>query len=417
MSPRSRGRKPKRPRKAAARRPATPRADAEQAGSPPRITAAAPTVVAPAIPAHSGRVGMSISTLNCNIVHDLEPQGLGMSYWFDTGNWTQPATVTVTFTGRLAGDVNGDGNSTFTEVETVDLVPPRAGRVTVTGRAVGVAAGTWTVRAQATVRNLGSAAPGQRSAATEWALPEASSAGVTAFAPVMRVRAPGARLGAWPGLVLTGVLVALVTQAMIAARLHLAWLTLSVVSVTASLVGLICSKVYYKLLHRSETGGLLVAGLGIQGFVLGLLATLAVGVPLTGLPLLRALDATVPGLLFAMSIGRFGCFFGGCCAGRPTNGRGLWSSDRRVGIRRVPVQLFESSVAFLTGVTTLLLDLLATPTPSGVVFTGGLAAYTLGRQLLFPLRDIRRQTRLGRPLMISATAVILAADVVIAVLS
>jgi len=37
-----------------------------------------------------------------------------------------------------------------------------------------------------------------------------------------------------------------------------------------------------------------------------------------------------------------------------------------------------------------------TPRPRGVVLVGAIAAYTLGRQLLFPLRDNARKTAHGR---------------------
>jgi len=59
-----------------------------------------------------------------------------------------------------------------------------------------------------------------------------------------------------------------------------------------------------------------------------------------------------------MAIGRPGCFFAGCCSGRPTVSRwGLWSSDRRIGIRRIPIQLIEAAAALLIGVTALSLTL------------------------------------------------------------
>jgi len=42
------------------------------------------------------------------------------------------------------------------------------------------------------------------------------------------------------------------------------------------------------------------------------------------LPAGTVLDATTPGLLFGMTVGRFACFFGGCCAGRPSGGGRWW---------------------------------------------------------------------------------------------
>ena len=47
------------------------------------------------------------------------------------------------------------------------------------------------------------------------------------------------------------------------------------------------------------------------------------GEPSIELGRFRVMDAIVPAMLLAMTVGRFGCFFGGCCAGRPTGG---WDS-------------------------------------------------------------------------------------------
>lgn len=78
------------------------------------------------------------------------------------------------------------------------------------------------------------------------------------------------------------------------------------------------------------------AGMCIQGFVLAAIAGLVAGSYLSGFDVGAALDLSVAGLMFGMVIGRFGCFFGGCRAGRLTASRwGLWSSDRRLGARRV----------------------------------------------------------------------------------
>jgi len=129
------------------------------------------------------------------------------------------------------------------------------------------------------------------------------------------------------------------------------------------------------------------------------------------------LDVAAPGLLFGMTIGRFGCFFGGCCAGRPTASRwGLWASDRRLGMRRIPTQLLESALAGIVGLAALLGVLTTTPHPAGVVFIGALAAYTFGRQLLFPLRANPHTVR-GRALVMVLTGLVIAVDVAVAAFS
>lgn len=110
-------------------------------------------------------------------------------------------------------------------------------------------------------------------------------------------------------------------------------------SLVASLVGLAGAKLYYVLgpLVKGDlpTGlSMLTGGMCIQGFVLGAVATLVIGAPVADLALGPLLDVTAPALLFGMTIGRFGCLLGGCCAGRPTASRwGVWLSDRRLGMR------------------------------------------------------------------------------------
>lgn len=185
----------------------------------------------------------------------------------------------------------------------------------------------------------------------------------------------------------------------------------------ASLVGLVGAKVYYlagHLLMRrflpryrdDPPPSLATPGMCIQGFVAGAGGALMVGALAAGISVGRVLDVTTPGLFFGMTIGRFGCFFGGCCVGRPTVSRwGLWSSDRRLGVHRVPTQLFESALALSIGLLTLVAVWATTPTPAGALFVAALGAYTLGRQLLFPLRDNPRKTSGGRTLTIALSAV------------
>ena len=240
------------------------------------------------------------------------------------------------------------------------------------------------------------------------------------FAPIVGVSAPGAHRGVWPFLVALGAGVALATQAALAAHAKLPVTTVLMVSLIACVVGLIGAKAYYitgHLITGDHHGfrSCLSGGMCIQGFVLGAVGALIVGSRLSGLSVGPALDVTAPALLFAMTIGRFGCFFGGCCAGRPTASRwGLWSSDRRLGVRRMPSQLLESAVALIARFAALVVLLTTTPDPPGVVFIGALAAYTLGRQLVFPLRANPGHTPYGRMVMRTLAGGALVLDVLIA---
>ena len=234
------------------------------------------------------------------------------------------------------------------------------------------------------------------------------------------MRAPGARLGAWPGLVGTGAAVALTVQALLAARVGLPVASVLLLSLVACLLGLAGAKLYYMAEHPQRWRGLMnmSSGMCIQGFVLAAVGAVVAGALLLGLPVGRLLDVTAPGLLFGMAIGRVGCFLGGCCAGRPTASRcGLWSSDRKLGVRRIPTQLFESAMALVIGLVALLAMVLATPSPGGLVFVAGIAAYTFGRQLLFPLRALPRNTAHGRALTMSASGLVAVAAVGAAILA
>ena len=248
---------------------------------------------------------------------------------------------------------------------------------------------------------------------------------------MIRVRAPGARTGAWPTLVGLGAAAGLAMQAWLASHFHLGVTRVLVLSLVASVVGLIGAKLYYVVGHsvagrtivgitlpgrRAEPRAVSIEGMCIQGFVLGTLVVLVAGSGIAGVNIGRLLDITTPALFVGMMIGRFGCFFGGCCAGRATASRwGLWSSDRRIGMRRIPTQLIESTLALVLGLVALAVLWTTTPRPAGAVFVGSMAAYTLGRQFLFALRDQPRHTVHGRTRMMAIAAVIIAIDVAVAV--
>jgi len=350
----------------------------------------------------------------------MEPQALGLTYWFDAAAEGEPYPVTVRFTGRRAGASGKPGTTdVFTVEETIEHVLPGSGRIALTARVLDLTPGQWTVTAHH-VANAERASRG-RPGMTRVRYPGPTSSGSTGFAPLVRVLAPGVRIGAWPGLVALGTIVALGIQALLASRAALPVADVAVLSAIACLVGLLGAKLYYLGQHPHELRartGVLNGGLGgmcLQGFVLAALATVVTGALTTGIPLGSLLDVTAPGLVLGVGIGRIGCFLGGCCVGRPTASRwGLWASDRRLGLRRIPVQLMESAFALLIGLAALLVDVAFTAHRGGVVFIAAIAAYTLGRQLLFPLRDLPRATAWGRPLTVALSALVVIADLTFA---
>ena len=229
----------------------------------------------------------------------------------------------------------------------------------------------------------------------------------TALIPLAPV--PGVIPGAYALLVALGVLVGLSVQALVLSHERLAVgaaLTISLWAVGSGIVG---AKLWYVIGHRGRR----FDGWCIQGFVFCALAVAAVGAAFhLPMPVGTFLDSMAPGLLLGMGIGRLGCFFTGCCCGRPTPSRwGIWSSDRRVGARRIPTQLMESLLALAIGIAALILVLRWTPARPGAIFVAGVSAYTLGRQFLLPLRARPLHTRSARPITIGAAAIALVAPI------
>ena len=156
------------------------------------------------------------------------------------------------------------------------------------------------------------------------------------------------------------------------------------------------------------------AGLGAAGNRKSILAptTPTAAAPADiGVPMGPLLDATIPALLVGQAVGRLGCIFAGCCSGLPTTSRwAIWGSDRRIGTRRIPVQALESAAAASLAVVTGLIVWRVPPEPAGFLFLGGLSAYLIVRQVLFPLRGLPRATRHGRTVMLIVAPVVLVAS-------
>jgi phosphatidylglycerol:prolipoprotein diacylglycerol transferase len=361
-----------------------------------------------------GTALLQLTGVSCEPLAQAEPRALGLTYWFDAPPSGAPYTAVVRFIGHHLGHATVSGlRDRFVVTETVDRVPPGSGRVAVTTRVFDVVPGAWKVTA-ALVTSQDPNEPSQVPHDCE--SHPASASGTSTFAPIVGARAPGVILGAWPALVGAGVSVALTVQALLAARDHLPVAALVALSVIASGVGLLGARIYHaaeqstRSLLRPRT--LLNTGLCIQGFVLAAIATVIAATLVVHVPVGRFLDLTAPGLLLGLGVGRLGCFLGGCCAGRPTPSRwGRWSSDRRVGIRRVPTQLAESFLAAMLGLVTLVAVLAGHAEPSGGLFVGAITMYTFGRQLLLPLRDRPRKTPHGH-----AVVAIIAAAVVLVVI-
>lgn len=350
---------------------------------------------------------------------------LAVTYWFEPTPHPEPYPVTVRFTGKRV-DVQGtiQPGDQFVHDEVIEEVVPGSGPISVTAKVRNITPGMWAVSARLlespryshAPREPGKAIPagGTRLSAARlwrrWAPVTGSDDPVkTCLPPFAKV--PGVITGIWGTLATLGMAVALALQFLVVAVAHLqvgpAWL-ITLVSIAVGIVG---AKIWFIVLHRREHGLDRINGWCIQGFITG--ATLAA---LLLLVLLRVpagvfLDATAPGLLVAMAVGRVGCFFAGCCGGPPTASRwGVWSSDQRVGARRIPTQLLESLLALSLGLGALG-AILAHGPAGGTFFVAGLAGYTLGRQGILRLRAERSK----KVLEVVVTAAIAALILVVVV--
>jgi phosphatidylglycerol---prolipoprotein diacylglyceryl transferase len=137
----------------------------------------------------------------------------------------------------------------------------------------------------------------------------------------------------------------------------------------------------FVLLHGAGpglwTGGLASMG----GIVAGLAASWSIALA-TRRPAGELLDAIVPAALLALAVGRIGCFFAGCCYGRPTALPWGIVFPQLGPPARHPLQLYSAA-----GDLALLLLLAARAAGPGVVACRGCIGFGMLRALLETLRD------------------------------
>ena len=351
-------------------------------------------------------------------------QILAVTYWFYPVPHMGPYPVTVRFSGRRV-DVQGrlSPGDRFVQDETIEEVVPGSGPISLTTRVRDINPGEWAV----TAHMLGSVHPAHRTgkygnaapvasplhpAARFWRrwAPSAESAEQVRTCPTPFARVPGIFPGMWGAMVTLGMAVALALQFLVISADHLRVGPWWAVTLAAIVVGIAGAKLWFIVLHRREHR---IEGWCIQGFITGAILAAAILLVVLDMPAGVFLDVTAPGLLVAMAVGRVGCFFGGCCGGPPTASRwGVWSSDQRVGARRIPTQLLESVLALSLGLLVLVAVVDHGPA-GGAFFVAGLAAYTLGRQGLLRLRAEPRKTRLGGLATSALAVLVLVAAVVL----
>src|SRR6266851_4621946 len=358
------------------------------------------------------------------LLESVAQEILAVTYWFDPVPHPEPYPVTVRFSGRRV-DVKGrvQAGDRFVHDETIEEVVPGSGPISLTARVRGINPGEWVVTTQV----LGSATPARGSreqgnatpaagrsgpAARLWHrwVPSSGSAGPMRTCLTPLALRPGILPGIWGAMVTLGMAVALALQALVISLDHLALGPWWAVTLVAIAVGIVGAKVWYMVLHRRKH---LRDGWCIQGFIASAPPAAVIMLAVLRVPIGVFLDVTAPGLLVAMAVGRVGCFFAGCCGGPPTaSSFGVWSSDQRVGARRIPTQLLELVLALSLGLVGLVAVLGHGPA-GGAFFVAALAAYTLVRQGLLYLRAEPRKTRLGGLATSALAALVLIAAVVL----
>ncbi len=359
------------------------RADQPRAGRAPGVAQA---------PRSTERPGASPSS---GVPEDDERQALVVTHWFDSGTDGEPFSATVRLNGRRVG-IRGapKARDTFDQDEVVEGILPGTGRVSVTSWVYGIEPGEWIVNARLirpsahpSGRSSSEALPAAAWSWRRWSLSEVPATAVKTrwalIAPLARM--PAVLPGSFTVLGILGIVLALVVQSAILSRQNGPAGAATMVFLLAVLSGLVGAKLWSRVLHPGEK--LVGSGWAVDGFLVvapigGILTLIGLSLPIG-----QYLDAVAPGIFFAVAIGRVGCFFTGCCAGRCSRSRfAIWSSDRRIGARRLPTQLIEAAVGLVIGSVALMLTLGNVFAWQGTVFVAAFAAYFVARQFLLRIR-------------------------------
>ncbi len=346
-----------------------------------------------------------------------------LTYWIDPGEQGDPFDATIRFTGRRKG-VTGrpQAGDTFSQEDTVTGVLPGSGPVAITAKVSGVTAGEWEVTAEPVTRrgnarfrswtSAGPQTPGNGPVPWPRRVKIPAEFPATArTARLPRTKLPGVVRFAYSTLVSLGVLVGLGVEYLLLHVGHYVAFGPLMYSLAAVAAGAVGGKAWFIAVRRGKQ----FDGWCIQGFVAGAAVVIAIAALVgTGMPSAALLSVAAPALLIGMAVGRPGCFWAGCCTGRPVSARwGIWSSDRTLGCRRAPAQLIEALSALIIGVAVLCVVLLAGFERSGPMAVAALAAYTLVRQFVIGLRAEPRRWKYGRRVTAAAAAIALVASIAV----
>lgn len=330
-----------------------------------------------------------------------EPEALVVTHYFDEADIPEArGPFTIRLTGRRVGTHGSDRQDTFTQGDGVEGLLPGSGPASVTSWVYGLTPGEWSVTAEMlgsddhrARRAHGTPVRPARWSWRRWAVssdaPRPVKTRRALLAPLARM--PGVVPGIWPVLGAIAIVVAMVTERAMLPHENVTTDVPLAVSVLALLAGLVGAKIWYAVLHPGPWRTALLGGWAVDGFLVVAPVVAVAALIALGLPVAAFLDAVTPGLFLAVAIGRIGCFLAGCCAGRVTVSRfGVWSSDRRVGARRIPAQILESGVGVAIASVTALVILVHAPRIDGAIFVGAFAVYLAARQSLLRVRAERR---------------------------
>ena len=361
----------------------------------------------------------ALTAMDDAAVADVEPQALVATFSFDSGDGSRPYDATVRLSVRRAtGSGAARRGDTLTQDELVHDVIPGTGTVSLTAWVYNVTEGEWEIDARLLRAGQDEASPSAPFAAgvplqratwswRRWALTAAPPGPVRTRWALLAPLAPQPAVipGIYTALAVVGFVVALTIQAALVGRAGVPLGPVLGASVLGLVVGLIGAKMWYAILNPERS--LVRGGWAVDGFLVVAPLVAALMLYASSQPIGGVLDAAAPGIYFAVALGRIGCFLTGCCAGRCTASRwGIWSSDRRMGARRIPTQLLESVAGLMLGVATLVL-LLGDMVPiEGATFVAAFLIYAIVRQGLLRLRVERRRESRTVPLTAAAAGVV-----------
>ncbi len=132
---------------------------------------------------------------------------------------------------------------------------------------------------------------------------------------------------------------------------------LLIIMVFSAVIGFACAILFNKIIHFDTQKSLFdYEGMSFLGGLLGGVAAFLILYRVIIKQyswLLPSVDAVVPGLVMAHAFGRIGCFFGGCCYGKPCSAFGVIYPHGSLPFERYgpspvfPVQLLESAFLIL----------------------------------------------------------------------